>query len=257
VFAGVLSSLTWSVLPTMASFLDPLCRSLFPSAKDVAQCAMMGASRLVSTAIVALSFFLKIPQIMSILSAKSVLGLSFSMFLLELFAFAFQVVYSFRKSVPLLNYAETGVIMVQNFLIVMLIYRYTTGLNASFFAISVAWLSYLVAGIGGWTPMTVITSLQASTLALGTASKLPQIYTSFSLGTTGQLNAMMVFMQFGGCLARLATLIIDNVKDQLILVGYVVGALLNFILLSQIVYYRGSSGSSNASAAKKPSRKQE
>jgi hypothetical protein len=59
-----------------------------------------------------------------------VAGLSFAMFTLELFGFVFQGSYAARHHFPLDSYLEVFVILAQNFIIIALMYRFTTGINA-------------------------------------------------------------------------------------------------------------------------------
>lgn len=97
-----------------------------------------------------------------------------------------------------------------------------------------------------------MTVFQASTIPISLASKVPQIYTVWKEGGTGQLSAFAVFNFLAGSLARVFTTL-QEVDDPLILWGYLGGAILNAVLTAQMIFYWNSSSSSSKS--KKRSKK--
>jgi len=193
-------------------------------------------SQLLGYAIIAGSFALKIPQIMKILSSKSVVGLSFPMFVLEMFGFVFQGGYAYRTGVAPDKYMETFVILVQNFVIVYLMYRYTTGINAQA-ALLLGGVAALLAAQMTVMPMDVVRLLQLTTIPIFSASKVPQIIKAFADKSTGQLDLFMVTLQTLGSLARVFT---SRNLDWLYLAGYIIGSTLSGIMLLQILVYGGS-----------------
>ena len=84
---------------------------------------------------------------------------------------------------------------------------------------------------------------------MGLLSKLPQIWSNFRQGHTGQLSAFTVFMYFAGTLARVFTTI-QEVQDPLILWGFLLATLFNGVLALQMVVYWNKTSTSASSASK-------
>lgn len=70
-------------------------------------------------------------------------------------------------------------------------------------------------------------------------SRLPQIYTNYKNGNTGNLSALTVFMFAAGSSARIFTTL-QEVDDFNILIGFLLSTSLNIILAIQIIYYWNS-----------------
>ena len=82
--------------------------------------------------------------------------------------------------------------------------------------------------------MGMLRTLQAGGALLAVGSKVPQIYTIWQQGGTGQLSAFAVFNYLFGSLARVYTTV-QEVDDSLILYGFLAGLALNAILAAQMV----------------------
>ena len=78
--------------------------------------------------------------------------------------------------------------------------------------------------------------LQASTIPIFVASRIPQIMQTYSSGHTGQLSALTVMLVWLGSVARVFTTL-QEVKDGLLLIGFASAAFLNTIIAGQMVYY--------------------
>lgn len=81
-------------------------------------------SKLMGIGIMGGSFFLKMPQIVKILSSKSVEGLSPMAVYHELPLYSSGVIYHYLQRFPLSTYGEMVVVMVQNIVIVLLMWVY-------------------------------------------------------------------------------------------------------------------------------------
>lgn len=64
---------------------------------------------------------LKVPQIMKIVSARSVAGISFASYLLETICYSISVCYNYRNGMPWTTYGESIFITVQNFIVLLLL----------------------------------------------------------------------------------------------------------------------------------------
>jgi mannose-P-dolichol utilization defect protein 1 len=77
---------------------------------------------------------------------------------------------------------------------------------------------------------------QMATIPITSISRLPQIYTNFANGHTGQLSFISIALFFFGSLARVFTTL-KEVADPILLTGFVLASILNGILFFQILFY--------------------
>jgi len=168
-------------------------------------------------------------------NAKSVYGLSFSMFILELIGYTISLAYSINSKFPLSTYGELFAITLQNMVIVYLLFSYTNNMSV-FFAGAVAYVAVAFTLFGGFVPLHIQAMLQAATIPPFTISKLPQIWSNFQNKSVGQLSGITVYMLFGGSLARIFTTF-TQVNDQIVLAGFIIGGALNGILMLQVIMY--------------------
>lgn len=81
-----------------------------------------------------------------------------------------------------------------------------------------------------------MTFLQAACVPISLASKAPQILSNHKLKSTGTLSAFAVFNALLGCLARVFTTATE-VKDKVILWGFILAAVLNAVIVGQMIVY--------------------
>jgi len=156
------------------------------------ECLKLAVSKALGTGIVGVSAIVKLPQLLKLISSQSATGVSFLSYALETAAYVITLAYNARMKNPFSTYGEVAFIAVQNIAIGGLVLHYSG--RSGEMAIAVALLA-----IGSWTlfqadmvHMDKLSMLQAGAGVLGIASKVPQIYTIWSEGTTGQLSAFAV-----------------------------------------------------------------
>mmetsp|Transcript_39798 Transcript_39798/g.61182 ORF Transcript_39798/g.61182 Transcript_39798/m.61182 type:complete len:220 (-) Transcript_39798:109-768(-) len=196
-------------------------------------------SQVLSYAIIIGSFALKVPQILKVWQSGSAEGLAISMFLFEVLAFTVSICYHFRMGYAFSTYGEGVFILAQLYVLIYLILsiRNQFWVPKSLVMISLYFLT-LGAALTEFFPMEIVAFLQSCNVLFGIASRLPQIKTNFKNKSTGQLSGLMIFLNFGGSVARILTTLQD-VGDVVVLAGYSASAFLGFILLVQIVIYPG------------------
>lgn len=213
------------------------------------ECVKLGISKALGIGIIAASSIVKIPQLLKLISSQSATGLSFSSYLLETLSFLITLAYSVRAGFPFSTFGETALIAVQDVIIGALILVYSgRGAAAGAFVAGVAALIYALLGPGDLVGADMLRNLQAGAGVLGIASKVPQIFTVWKEGTTGQLSAFAVFNYLAGSLSRIFTTL-QEISDPIILYGYIAGFALNAVLAIQMLYYW------NAPASKKIDKK--
>lgn len=93
-------------------------------------------------------------------------------------------------------------------------YAFTSGLNLQFFAIAFGLFGSLAAMCLGYVPMTMMEQLQALTIVIFAASKIPQAWTNFKTKSTGKLALITFLLNFAGSMARIFTTL-QEVNDPI------------------------------------------
>jgi len=211
-----------------------------------AECLKIVASKSVGYAIIVASVLVKLPQLLKMAAAKSGEGISLSSVVLELAAISTTVAYSVAKSFPFSAWGEGLFLAVQTACVGFLTLLFETS-TASATTFGVGYSAIMVALLGGFAPLSFITTLQALNIPIVIVSKLLQIVANFRASSTGQLSAITVGLLFLGCVVRIATTWIET-GDLLTVVNYIIATVLNGTILGQILYYGGK-----AAAVKKDS----
>ncbi|KAI9846120.1 MAG: hypothetical protein M1838_001402 [Thelocarpon superellum] len=212
------------------------------------ECIKLGVSKALGLGIIGASAVVKVPQIVNLVRSQSAAGISFTAYALETTAYLVGLAYNVRQGFPFSTYGETALIAAQNVVIAVLVLHFS-GLDPA----AAAFVAVLAAA--GWAlfspdlvDLPTLAYLQAGAGALGVASKLPQIWTVWRAGSTGQLSAFAVFNYLVGSLTRIFTTL-QEVDDKLILYGFIAGFVLNAVLAVQMIYYWNSPSPSPAATS--------
>lgn len=229
------------ILAQASKLIGPACtKRLLVQWKVTDQaCLKLALSRALSVGIILGSVLVKLPQIVKLLMTRSTVGLSFLAYILETMATSINFAYNLRAGNPFTTYGETLFITGQNLLIVVLLGLYRQ--KPMELLLLMAMYSVFMSGLllpnlypldGVW-----LNYLQAATIPMAAASRLPQIYKIWCTGHTGQLSAATVFLVALGSLARLYTTVHEVGQDQLLLVGFGMAAALNSVIALQMLWY--------------------
>jgi mannose-P-dolichol utilization defect protein 1 len=155
-------------------------------------CLKLAVSKGLGVAIVGVSAIVKLPQLITILRAQSASGISFTSYVLETAAYLITLAYNARQGNPFSTYGENAFIAAQNVAIAALVLHFTNkSAGAAAFVALVAGGVYALFNEGLIDSKNMVV-LQGAAGILGVASKIPQIYTIWSEGSTGQLSAFAV-----------------------------------------------------------------
>jgi len=228
-------------------------------------CVKLMLSKSLSLGVLVGALFYKLPQILKIQNNKSAKGVTLSSVSLELFAVTCSLIYSFNMRFPFMTYGELFFVSFFDLLMIAQILSFEFGgvglrglVGLGAYA---GIIGYLLSGV---LPLSALQIIQSCSSPLTIASRIPQIYSNFRNGHTGQLSFITWFLNVGGTLARVFTTL-QEVNDPLVLAGFSIAATLNTIVLLQIIYYwnakpkevkksaakKGQTKKSNGGAAKK------
>ncbi|CAH0481191.1 unnamed protein product [Peronospora belbahrii] len=232
--------------------LTPQCFEAFVTHHDFTnvECIKAVVSKALSYGIIMGSLILKLPQILKIMAAKDVTGLTPSAFYMEVVLYLSSTIYNLLRGYPLTTWGENLVILAQNILLVLLLWAYYTpkipvssrfGLVLVFAAMGMGMLSI---------PEELQWLLASAGIPVSIVARIPQILSNFKQGHTGQLALITLVLNFAGSIARLFTTL-QETGDPVQVVGFGVGILLNGMLVLQVLLFWGATNKALAQAAKK------
>eukprot|EP00164_Ancoracysta_twista_P001178 GFYU01001548.1.p1 GENE.GFYU01001548.1~~GFYU01001548.1.p1 ORF type:complete len:247 (-),score=25.34 GFYU01001548.1:179-919(-) len=199
-------------------------------------CLQLLLSKTLGYGILVGSSLLKVPQIYTIMKHKSVEGLSFAMFILELAVYTVCLAYNILKQFPISTYGELIPMTVQDIVIVYLLFYYGSTLDGKFYTFAALYFVCSYVLISGLVPMSIVAILNLWTIPVFMSSRVPQIMENYKRKSTGQLSVPTTFLTVAGSAARIFTTLSET-GDIIILVSYVCGTLLNLVVFVQIFYY--------------------
>lgn len=202
-------------------------------------CLKIVLSKALGIGIILGSVMVKLPQILKLIGAKSAEGLSFNSVLLELLAITGTMAYSITNKFPFSAWGEALFLMLQTVTIGFLIQHYG-GRSSRGVLFLVVYFGLLALVLSPVTPLSVVTSMQASNMPAIIIGRLIQAASNFRNGHTGQLSAISVFLLFAGSLARIFTSL-QETGDSLMALTYVTSSACNGIIALQVLYYWNSS----------------
>ncbi|KAJ7646768.1 mannose-P-dolichol utilization defect 1 protein [Roridomyces roridus] len=219
---SITRNLPWFIRDLGVSIVGQECYTSLIENLDLSdvKCIKYSISKGLGIGIVVGGSIVKVPQLLSILNAKSARGLSLPAYILETFSYSITLVYAYRNAT---TNASGGLLRCLALLFTL-----------NF--ISLPSLAYT----------------QLATLPLSLFSKLPQIRENYTAQSTGQLSAFAVVAQILGCAARLFTTATE-VNDPVVAAGFQLALVLNLVLGVQLWMYAPS----GAAAAKKEKEKKE
>ncbi|XP_028400567.1 mannose-P-dolichol utilization defect 1 protein homolog [Dendronephthya gigantea] len=198
-------------------------------------CLKLVISKGLGYGVVVGSAMVKVPQIVKILKARSTEGLNILSFYAELLAYTLTLAYNLEKGFPFSTWGETSFMSIQTVIIIMLCYYYN-GVITGAILFPIAYSVFVYTLTCGVVPVDIHTKLQFVVMPIVSFSKCLQIYENLRNGHTGQLSGLMVFLLFGGCIARVFTTYHET-GDMILLANFLLALVLNGILLFQIAYY--------------------
>lgn len=197
-------------------------------------CIGVYAAKLIGTVILIGSFALKVPQIYNLYSTKNTVGLSPSSFYTDCAAVIVTVVYNILQGNPFTSFGEQCVILVQNIILVLLLWVHSKP-GPSF--LNMLSVTVVLGGIAAGSyvlPAEHQYVLPLTTLPLMIYSRMAQIISNYQCGTTGSLSIITTFLMLGGSLARVLTTIIEVGWDVSLLTVTFISAALSAILMAQV-----------------------
>ena len=218
------------------------CMAAFTEFNFESECVRLMISKFLGYQVVVGAAVVKFPQIIKIYNSKSIEGLSISSFYFEVILFTVRACYAIHNSQPFSTYGENMFMWFQCTIQVVLYWHYNKTSAWTKLAVSGVYLGLIFGPlVSGLLPEPVWDAIGTSMIGIVLFVKCPQIYSSWSNGSTGQLAFITNFLQFNGVLARLFT-VLTEVDDVIQVANNAVAVILNGTIVAQILWYWNSSG---------------
>lgn len=194
-------------------------------------------SHYLSYSVILTSLFVKVPQILSVLNARSTKGLSLSSVLLEEIGYSILLTYNFALGYPLASYFEYTVLVLQDFILIIAILHFDGLLKIHTLP---AFLVYFLVYTGiafRWFPDFVLTTVISLVTPLSFSSKFAQIKLLYTSKNPGQVSLATWGIVAYGATARVVTSCVLT-GDPGVILNFCVAASMNIFISCMVVYYR-------------------
>jgi mannose-P-dolichol utilization defect 1 len=234
----------------MSFFMTNQCyEKIFHEFNIEPSCLKLVISKCLSYGILAGSFGLRLPQIIKILKAGSGAGLSVISEILMILSVFGSLSYGYYKNFPFSSFGESYFLYAQSNIVLLLCLFYSS--NFLLIIISVTVFTALPGLLfQGLLPVEVIMGFNGFSVVLAVVSKLIQAASNFQNGSTGNLSAITLLLQFGGCVARIFTNV-QETGDFAMILQYTILTAVNGILVAQLLWYWNASIETNKLKNKK------
>ena len=185
---------------------------------------------------VAISVFMKLPQVMAILVSGGTKGINLRTYWMEIGTYLIGFSYGYVHGYHISIYAEVGLLAIQSGCIIALVIYYDKRwtLENAVWTLSIA--TFLGLSLLEIMPLSLLSLSLTLTIPLSVASKLAQIMTIHQLKSRGNVSILTWSLASYGCLARLFTVYVE-VKDMQILLSFFLSFVLNTVVVIQCLYF--------------------
>ena len=162
------------------------CMAAFTKFNFESECVRLMISKVLGYSVVVGAAVVKFPQIIKIYNSKSIEGLSISSFYFEVIQFTVGACYAIHNSQPFSTYGENMFMWFQCTIQVVLYWHYNKTGASTKLAVAGLYLGIILAPlVSGLLPEPVWDAIGTSMLGIVLFVKCPQIYSSWSNGSTG------------------------------------------------------------------------
>lgn len=197
----------------------------------------MLVSKALGYGVVAGACITKVPQIQVVLRNRSAQGLAFLSFEMEALCLLIHTSYGYLRGLPFNAYGEAVALLLQTLILLVLIYRYGKASTTRVTVVVAAFVGLVGVVLSGQLTEAQIQGAFSANTLIFMAARLPQIWTNFKSGSTGQLSSVTCLINLMGCIVRIFTTIQEEAGAAM-LRQYLIALLLNSTIVAQILFYR-------------------
>ncbi|XP_050727835.1 solute carrier family 66 member 3-like [Eriocheir sinensis] len=181
--------------------------------------------------------FMKVPQILAIIRARSTKGLSLAALCLELTSYSIMLSYNIYSGYAFSSYFEYPLMVTQDVVMLVVFLSFTGRLSpavlvpavgASYFAFSIA---------SGSFPHALITTLVGLCTPISASSKVVALVTIIRLKNSATVSVSSLSISAYTCLTRLFTIYVES-ADPALLMNFGTSLMLNICLITAALVYK-------------------
>ncbi|XP_039086949.1 solute carrier family 66 member 3 [Hyaena hyaena] len=176
---------------------------------------------------------LKLPQISAVLAARSARGLSLPSLLLELAGFLVFLRYQCYYEYPLLTYLEYPILIAQDVLLLLCVYRFNGNVKGAAPYVAVFVASWFILPLQKWI---LDVAMNLSTF-ISAASKFAQLQYLWKTRDSGAVSALTWSLAAYTCATRIITTVMTT-SDVTILLRFLIMLALNVWVTTTVLNYR-------------------
>lgn len=182
---------------------------------------------------------LKVPQILRVWRNQSAEGIANVSNYVELLSYVISTSWGVVQGLDFRDFGENIFIFAQLLILALMVAKMQKKVPQ---AVAVLVAEMLLFGLccRGLLPRAVHASLLSGQILLNICSRVPQILLNYRTGATGQLSLLTFLLAFGGGVARVFTTALNVPSEKgkaIILTQFLVAAILNAVVIAQILYY--------------------
>lgn len=192
---------------------------------------------LLSLITIGMCFVLKIPQILKLISVKSADEISTLGLFLELTSYTVMTGYNYTNGYSLLSYFEYPIILVQEYILIFLVLKYLSRLNARSLLCAIIYLVLSGCLLLEIVPKIILTFLAPMCTPISASSKIVQLLAILRAKNAESVSPLTWFISAFTNLTRVFTIWMDS-ADLLLLGNFVISVLLSSSIMFSALYYR-------------------
>lgn len=175
------------------------------------------------------------PMIYTLLKSRSADGFSIQTWVMNLLGLTLCVAYPFRKGFPLSTFLENVALTFQSVIALSLVCIYKDYAKELIGGLGLFFVMCYFLFLGSFPPI-MFQWIHVLSIVICNYALVPQIYLNWKQKKV-TWSAFTALLSAGGNLIRVFTTL-QLTQDMLMLAGYVLGAIMNLIMLFQIYIYR-------------------
>ncbi|KAJ8924657.1 hypothetical protein NQ315_000808 [Exocentrus adspersus] len=193
-------------------------------------------SNLLSVITISVCFILKVPQILTILRAKSAKGINVVALLMELSSYTIMTSYNYRNGYAILTYLEYPIILIQEYILVMCVLHYKSMLNIGTLIGAGIYFSIAASFIFGIVPLGLLTFLVPLCTPIGASSKVVQLAEILKNKNAESVSVLTWFISAFTNFTRVFTVAVESM-DLTLLLNFSVNTFLSTsVMVAAYVY---------------------
>ncbi|XP_076064723.1 solute carrier family 66 member 3 [Oratosquilla oratoria] len=186
---------------------------------------------------IALSGFMKVPQILAIAKAKSPGKISLTSLMLELTSYCITLSYNIYSGYPLGTYFEYPLMVLQDVVMLFLVLGFLNYLSAGLMIPCAAFVAFMMSIVYGTLSHALILTLVTLCTPISASSKVVQLMSIIAAKDSTGIAITSWLISAYTCLTRIFTIYMES-ADVALLMNFTVSFLLNCAIITASLIYK-------------------